>query len=168
MSPAYCGPAVPTTSPDAIDKLHFNVAVAHIYEFAGALQAGLAAAEEAKGTVAPDLAWAIREAAGILVQLFHPMMPHLAEESWAVLGHQTPVAEAVWPTVEPALLVEDTVTLPVQVNGKKRAEVTVARDAANEDIQAAVLKLEAVQKALDGKTPKKVIIVPHRIVNVVV
>ena len=80
---------------------------------------------------------------------------------------QPPVAEAVWPTVEPALLVEDTVTLPVQVNGKKRAEVTVARNASNADIEAAVLGLEAVQKALDGVTPKKVIIVPHRIVNVV-
>ncbi|HEY1543833.1 MAG TPA: hypothetical protein VGG01_15590, partial [Xanthobacteraceae bacterium] len=75
--------------------------------------------------------------------------------------------EAAWPDVEPALLVEDSVTLPVQINGKKRAEVTVARNAANGDIEAAVLKHEAVQKALDGKTPKKVIIVPHRIVNVV-
>src|SRR5262249_35969201 len=117
--------------------------------------------------LAPDLAWAIREAGDILVQVFHPMMPHLAEECWAVLGHQTPVAETAWPEVEPALLVEDSVTLPVQVNGKKRAEVTVARDAANGDIEAAVLKLDGVQKALDGKTPKKVIIVPHRIVNVV-
>jgi len=155
---------------DAIEKLHFNVAVAHIYEFSGTLQGALAegaGAPDLAPDLAPALAWAIREAADILVQLFHPMMPHLAEESWAVLGHQTPVAEAAWPTVEPGLLVEDTVTLPVQVNGKKRAEVTVARDAANADIEAAVLKLEAVQKALDGKTPKKVIIVPHRIVNVV-
>jgi leucyl-tRNA synthetase len=118
--------------------------------------------------VAPDLAWAIREAAGILVQLFHPMMPHLAEECWATLGHQTPVASASWPAVEPGLLVEDTVTLPVQVNGKKRADVTVARNATNGDIEAAVLGLDAVKKALDGKAPKKVIIVPHRIVNVVV
>jgi leucyl-tRNA synthetase len=152
---------------DAIEKLHFNVAVAHIYEFSGALQGALTEAEGAKGGVAPDLAWAIREAADILVQVFHPMMPHLAEECWAVLGHQTAVAEAAWPEVEPALLVEDSVTLPVQINGKKRAEVTVARNAANGDIEAAVLKHEAVQKALDGKTPKKVIIVPHRIVNVV-
>jgi leucyl-tRNA synthetase len=152
---------------DAIEKLHFNVAVAHIYEFCGALQGTLTEAEGAKGALPPDLAWAIREAADILVQVFHPMMPHLAEECWAVLGHQTPVAETAWPEVEPALLVEDSVTLPVQVNGKKRAEVTVARDAANGDIEAAVLKHDAVQKALDGKTPKKVIIVPHRIVNVV-
>jgi leucyl-tRNA synthetase len=96
------------------------------------------------------------------------MMPHLAEECWAVLGHRTPVAQAGWPEVEQALLVEDTVTLPVQINGKKRADVTVARDAANEDIEAAVLALDAVQKALEGKKPKKVIIVRHRIVNVVV
>jgi leucyl-tRNA synthetase len=154
---------------DAIEKLHFNVGVAHIYEFAGALQAALTKAADAEATgVAPDLAWAVREAANVLVQLFHPMMPHLAEECWAVLGHREPVASAPWPTIEAALLVEDTVTLPVQINGKKRAEVTVARNASNGDIEAAVLDLEAVQKALDGKTPKKVIIVPHRIVNVVV
>ena len=159
---------------DAIEKLHFNVGVAHIYEFAGALQSALTDAGAAKTNggagpaMAPDLAWAVREAADILVQLFHPMMPHLAEECWAVLGHRTPVASAPWPTVEPALLVEDTVTLPVQINGKKRADVTVARDASNEDIEAAVLALDAVKKALDGKTPKKVIIVRHRIVNVVV
>jgi leucyl-tRNA synthetase len=152
---------------DAIEKLHFNVGVAHIYEFAGALQTALGNLNQKNG-VAPDLAWAVREAAGILVQLFHPMMPHLAEECWALLGHKTPVAAAPWPAVEPGLLVEETVTLPVQVNGKKRADVTVARDATNGDIEAAVLGLDAVKKALDGKVPKKVIIVPHRIVNVVV
>jgi leucyl-tRNA synthetase len=152
---------------DAIEKLHFNVAVAHIYEFAGALQTALGSVKP-NAEVAPDLAWAIREAAGILVQLFHPMMPHLAEECWATLGHQTPVASAPWPAVEPALLVEDMETLPVQINGKKRADVTVARNATNGDIEAAVLGLDAVKKALDGKAPKKVIIVPHRIVNVVV
>jgi leucyl-tRNA synthetase len=158
---------------DAIEKLHFNVGVAHIYEFAGALQGALADVGSRKTDVAgppglsPDLAWAIREAAEILVQLFHPMMPHLAEECWAVLGHATPVAGAPWPVAEPELLVEDTVTLPVQINGKKRADVTVARDASNGDIEAAVMGLEAVRKALDGKTPKKVIIVPHRIINVV-
>ncbi|HEX4552808.1 MAG TPA: leucine--tRNA ligase [Xanthobacteraceae bacterium] len=152
---------------DAIEKLHFNVGVAHIYEFAGALQTALGNLNQKNG-VAPDLAWAVREAAGILVQLFHPMMPHLAEECWALLGHKTPVAAAPWPAVDPGLLVEETVTLPVQVNGKKRADVTVARDATNGDIEAAVLGLDAVKKALDGKVPKKVIIVPHRIVNVVV
>ena len=73
----------------------------------------------------------MREAAGILVRLFHPMMPHLAEECWAVLGYDGLVAAEPWPALEPDLLVENTVTLPVQINGKKRAEVTVARDADN-------------------------------------
>ena len=96
-----------------------------------------------------------------------PMMPHLAEECWAALGHDTLVAQAAWPAVEPALLVEDTITLPVQVNGRKRADVTVARDAGETDIEAAVLALEAVERALEGRVPKKVIVVPQRIVNVV-
>jgi leucyl-tRNA synthetase len=117
--------------------------------------------------VSPDLRWAMREAVNILVQLFHPMMPHLAEECWAALGHASLVAQAPWPEVERALLIEATVTLPVQINGKKRADVIVPRDAANADIEAAVLALDAVKKALDGKPPKKVIIVPQRIVNVV-
>jgi leucyl-tRNA synthetase len=94
-------------------------------------------------------------------------MPHLAEECWAALGHTTLAAEAPWPEAERALLIEDTVTLPVQINGRKRAEVTVPRDAGNTDIERAVLELEAVRRALEGKAPKKVIVVPQRIVNVV-
>jgi leucyl-tRNA synthetase len=170
---------------DDIEKLHFNVCVAHIYEFANALnaiigdigaqsgasnggQTGGKPRPETAGVAPPDLRWALREAVNILVQLFHPMMPHLAEECWALLGHKTLVAQAAWPQLERALLAEETLTLPVQINGKKRADVTVARDATNAEIEAAVLALDAVQKALDGKRPKKVIIVPGRIVNVVV
>jgi len=149
-----------------IEKLRLNRCVAHIYEFANALQASFTAVAS-NGGVTPDYARAVREAGDILVQLFHPMMPHLAEECWAALGHDNLVAEAPWPEVEAALLVEETVTLPVQVNGKKRADVTVAREAQSADIESAVLALEAVQRALDGKRPKKVIVVPHRIVNVV-
>jgi len=148
-----------------IEKLHFNVCLAHIRECANALSEAIETISEGKAS--PDLAWAVKEAADILAPLFHPMMPHLAEECWAALGHATLIAEAPWPQVEAALLVEDTITLPVQVNGKKRADVTVARDAANADIEAAVLTLDAVKKALDGKAPKKVIVVPQRIVNVV-
>jgi hypothetical protein len=85
----------------------------------------------------------------------------------AVLGHDTLIAEAPAPQVEPALLVEDTITLPVQVNGRKRADVTVARNASSRDIETAALALDAVKRALDGKLPKKVIVVPQRIVNVV-
>jgi leucyl-tRNA synthetase len=152
---------------DAVEKLHFNVCVAHIYEFANTLNEVIGEADSEDGSVAADFTWAMREAADILVQLFAPMMPHLAEECWAALGHDTLVAQAVWPTVERELLIENTITLPVQINGKKRAEVTVPRDANNAEIEAAVLALDAVQKALDGKRPKKIIVVPQRIVNVV-
>ena len=155
---------------DDIEKLHFNVCVAHIYEFANRISTIIGEIEEPEGAVSalgPDFRWAMREAVNVLVQLFHPMMPHFAEECWAALGHDTLVAEADWPKVERDLLIENTLTLPVQINGKKRADVTVARDAAAAEIEAAVLALEAVQKILDGKVPKKVIVVPQRIVNVV-
>jgi leucyl-tRNA synthetase len=170
---------------DDIERLHFNVCVAHIYEFANALNASIGdigaqsgapnsaqtAAKpkpEATSVAPPDLRWALREAVNILVQLFHPMMPHLAEECWALLGHDQLVAQAPWPQLERALLVEATIALPVQINGKKRADVTVSREATNAEIEAAVLALDAVRKALEGKRPKKVIIVPGRIINVVV
>jgi leucyl-tRNA synthetase len=149
---------------DDIARLRFNRCVAHIYECANALSDAIGTAETAPS---PDFAWALREAGDILVRLFHPMMPHLAEECWAALGHAALVSTEAWPQIEPDLLVENTITLPVQINGKKRADVTVARDAGKEAIETAVLALDAVKKALDGRSPKKVIVVPQRIVNVV-
>jgi leucyl-tRNA synthetase len=146
-----------------IERLHFNVCLAHIREFANALAEVLAKGDKP----APDVAWAVKEAATILVQLFSPMMPHLAEECWVVLGHEGLVSEADWPQIERDLLVEDSVTLVVQVNGKKRGDVTVPRAAQNADIEAAVLALDAVKAALGGKPVRKVIVVPMRIVNVV-
>jgi leucyl-tRNA synthetase len=150
---------------DEIPKLRFNRCVAHIYELANAVQGALTATKA--GAPPPALAAAMQEAVEIIVQLFQPMMPHLAEECWTALGHKELIAEAAWPKVEESLLVEDTITLPVQVNGKKRAEVTAPRNATSAEIEAAVLKLPEVQRALDGKPPKKVIVVPQRIVNVV-
>ena len=147
-----------------IDRLRFNVCIAHMYEFANAFGASMGSQESEP---AADYRWAVREAADILVRLFAPMMPHLAEESWAALGHDSLVAAAPWPQLEPALLVENTVTLPVQINGKKRADITIARDARNVEIESAVLALDAVKRALDGRPPKRVIVVPQRIVNVV-
>jgi leucyl-tRNA synthetase len=146
-----------------IERLHFNVCLAHIREFSNTLGETLAR----PGQPSPDLVWAIREAAIILVQLVAPMMPHLAEESWQVVGQPGLVSEAGWPQIERDLLVEDTVTLVVQVNGRKRGEVTLARNAQNPEIEAAVLGLDAVKQALGGKPVRKVIIVPMRIVNVV-
>jgi leucyl-tRNA synthetase len=153
-----------------IEKLHFNVCVAHVYEFANALGAAIGNIEgDGKDGPSPDpdLRWAMNEAVNILVQLFAPMMPHLAEECWAMLGHTTLIAQAPWTAVERDLLVEDTLTLPVQINGRKRADVTVPRDASRAEIETAVLALDEVKRVLDGKTPKKVIVVPQRIVNVV-
>ncbi|WOH66418.1 leucine--tRNA ligase [Bradyrhizobium sp. BWA-3-5] len=146
-----------------IERLHFNVCLAHIREFTNVLAEVLGR----DGKTAPDLAWSIGEAATILVQLIAPMMPHLAEECWQVLGQPGLISEASWPQMERDLLVEDTVTLVVQVNGKKRGDVTVPRVAQNPEIEAAVLALDAVKLALGGKAVRKVIVVPMRIVNVV-
>jgi leucyl-tRNA synthetase len=151
-----------------IERMHFNVCLAHIREFTNALADVLTQiSDKGGGTPASDLAWAVKEAALILVQLISPMMPHLAEECWVVLGQRGLISEAGWPKIERDLLVEDTVTLVVQVNGKKRGEVTVARSAQNPEIEAAVLGLDAVKHALGSNPVRKVIIVPMRIVNVV-
>jgi leucyl-tRNA synthetase len=146
-----------------IERMHYNVCLAHIREFTNALADVLAKG----GAPAPDLAWAVKEAAVILVQLISPMMPHLAEECWVVLGKSGLISQADWPQIERDLLVEDTVTLVVQVNGKKRGDVTVPRTAQNPEIEGAVLALDAVKSALGGKPVRKVIVVPMRIVNVV-
>ena len=143
---------------DDIEGLGFNRAVARLYELSNALQKALL--DEATPGAA------IRECVEAMIRCFAPMMPHLAEECWIAIGNTGFVASADWPTYDPALLVEDAVTLPVQVNGKKRAEITVAKDAAAADIEAAVLELEDVKRFLNGP-PRKVIVVPQRIVNVV-
>jgi len=96
------------------------------------------------------------------------MTPHLAEDIWAHQGGEGLIANAAWPVADPALLVEDEVTLPIQINGKRRDEITVPKDMNKEELEVLVLTNNAVVKALDGATPKKVIIVPGRIVNVVI
>jgi leucyl-tRNA synthetase len=149
----------------AIEDLRFNNALAFIYTEISALEQAHKAYREGGGS--PAVAAALHEAAELLVQMFAPMMPHLAEECWTVLGHRDLVAATPWPRALPELLIDETVTLPVQVNGRKRADVTVARDTPVPDIESAVLALDAVKRALGGKSPKKVIVVPQRIVNVV-
>ncbi|GLK54915.1 leucyl-tRNA synthetase [Methylopila capsulata] len=149
---------------DDIERLRFNRCVAASYELANALGQAL----QAEAAPADDMAFALREAAEILVQILAPFMPHLAEESWSALGHATLVAETPWPKADPALLASDVVTLPVQVNGKKRDEITVARDADAKAIEALVRELDVVVKAIGDKPIRKIIVVPQRIVNVVV
>jgi leucyl-tRNA synthetase len=139
-----------------IESFGFNAAIAKLYAFTNVLQ------KSAAGPVAR------RAAVRVLAQLMAPMTPHLAEEVWAMAGGEGLVVSARWPVAEPAMLVEETVTLPIQVNGKRRSEVTVAKDLGTADIEALVLADEHVLRALEGGQPKKVIVVPGRIVNVVV
>jgi leucyl-tRNA synthetase len=143
-----------------IEGLRFNVAVAQLYELTNTLAAAAGRQDE-------GLEWVLREAAELLVQMIGPMMPHLAEECWARLGYNTLLADQPWPEAEPALLVDDRVTIAVQVNGKRRDELTIARNADRAEVEAAALSLEPVQRALEGRPVKKVIVVPQRIVNVV-
>jgi leucyl-tRNA synthetase len=143
-----------------IEALRFNVAVAQIYDFTNQLSAASAKMSISNG-------WVLREAAEFLVQMISPMMPHLAEECWARLGYNTLIANQPWAEVDPGLLVDDMITIAVQVNGKRRDELVIARTAANDEVEAAALKLEPVVRALEGRPVKKVIVVPQRIVNVV-
>ena len=149
----------------AIERLRFNTAIAKLYTFVGSLAEAI---DDPRLKTDPAWAGAVREAIDILLRMISPMMPHLAEQCWEVMGGEGLVSEAAWPEADPALLVEDSMTLPVQINGKKRADVTVGRNAPNPEIEAAVLALDAVKTALAGATPRKIIVVPQRIVNVVV
>ena len=96
-----------------------------------------------------------------------PFMPHLAEECWSALGEEGFISDAAWPVSDPELMVENTITLPIQVNGKRRAEIEVARDANKDDIEQQALKLPELASFLDGVEVKKIIVVPGRIVNIV-
>ncbi|QPH55445.1 leucine--tRNA ligase [Pontivivens ytuae] len=142
----------------SIEGFSFNKGVAKLYELTNAI---------AKAKGGADVARAKRDALSALAQLMQPMTPHLAEEMWEALGGEGLLVNAPWPEADEAYLVKDTVLLPIQINGKKRSEITVAKDADRETVEAAALADEAVQRALDGKAPRKVIVVPGRIVNLV-
>ena len=151
---------------DEVERLRFNVCIATIYELANVLGAAVGAIDAAE--IRDDLRFAFAEAGDILAHLFAPMMPHLAEECWSVLGHKTLIAESAWPVVDRDLIVQTRITLPVQVNGRKRADLTIDREADAKTVEAAALSLDAVRRALDNRSPKRVIVVPQRIVNVVI
>ena len=139
-----------------VESFGFNAAIAKLYGFTAILsksKAGYAAQHEAIVTLA---------------QLMAPMTPHLAEDIWAHQGGVGLIANAVWPVADPALLVEGDVTLPIQINGKRRDEITVPKDMSRDELELLVLANNAVIKALNGAIPKKLIIVPGRIVNVVI
>ena len=144
---------------DDLSSLRFNRAIARIYELANALGSALAGGKAE--------ASAVKEAAEFLVLMSAPMMPHLAEESWQAMGKPGFVVDTPWPKADPALVADDQVTIAVQVNGKRRDEITVAKDMPPKDVEALVLKLESVARALEGRPVKKVIVVPGRIANIV-
>ncbi len=137
---------------ERIDGLKFNTGISALMEYVSVLNA--------KGATRAD-----QEA---LVQLVAPYAPHLGEEAWERLGHTTLVCKATWPTFDAALTIDDTITMPVQVSGKTRGTVEVARGASEATVKDAALQLEVVQKFLAGKTIRRVIFVPDRMLNLVV
>ena len=137
-----------------IEALSFNKAVAKIYELVAAIE---------KASPSASRSNAIRT----LMRLVAPMVPHVAEEAWAASGHDGLVADAPWPDVDARLLVEDEVTIAIQVNGKLRDTLTLPKGAPRADIEAAALASDKVVRLLDGKAPRKVIVVPDRLVNLV-
>ncbi|HXS50816.1 MAG TPA: class I tRNA ligase family protein, partial [Sphingomicrobium sp.] len=140
---------------DAIEGLQFNKAVAQLYELTTAI-------EKAKPSATR------LEAIRTLVLLIAPMAPHLAEECWALIGGEGLIVDAAWPTFDSALLVEGQVTIAVQVNGKLRDTITLARGLDRAEVEARALASENVQRQLAGATPRKIIVVPDRLVNIVV
>jgi leucyl-tRNA synthetase len=140
-----------------IEALRFNRAVARIYELANAISGADASVSGA----------ARREALEAIVLLIGPMMPHLAETCWQALGHKTMIVETRWPAADPDLVRQDTLTIAVQVNGKLRGTIEISRGTDPKAVETAALALDGVVRALDGKPPKRVIVVPERIVNIV-
>ncbi|WOI32340.1 leucine--tRNA ligase [Tritonibacter scottomollicae] len=138
-----------------VESFGFNAAIAKLYGFTNTLSKSKASAAVQK------------QAIKTLAQLMSPMTPHLSEDIWAHQGGEGLVANAPWPVADDSMLVEDSVTLPIQVNGKRRGELTVAKDLDKAEVEKLALAHEAVQRVLEGAAPKKVIVVPGRIVNVV-
>ena len=141
---------------DDIEHLRFNKAIARLYEYVNVLKKSAKAGPAAR-----------TEALGTLTQLIAPFCPHLAEECWEILGGKGFVCDAPWPKADPALLTKDSLVIGVQVNGKRRGEIEVAADAPKDAVEQAALSDEAVQRHIDGKTIRKVVVVPGRIVNIV-
>jgi leucyl-tRNA synthetase len=137
-----------------IDALAFNKAVANIYELANAIEKAVPSASRSR-------------ASETLLLLVAPMVPHLAEEAWRALGKEGVIADAAWPEADPALLIEDEVTIAVQVNGKLRDTLTAPKGAPREALEEMALSSEKIVRLLEGKTPRKVIVVPDRLVNLV-
>ena len=137
-----------------IEALAFNKAVANLYELTNAIE---------KAAPSPSRSKAVET----LIRLVAPMAPHLAEEAWAAMGDGGLIADAPWPEADPKLLVEEEVTIAIQVNGKLRGTLTAPKGASREALEEMALASEKIARALEGKAPRKVIVVPDRLVNIV-
>jgi leucyl-tRNA synthetase len=144
---------------DDLDKFRFNRAVARIRELTNAL--------EDVPTKEPGAGAVLREGLEAATRLLGPMMPHLAEEMWQTLGHPELIADTAWPKADPELARDEQVTIAVQINGKLRGTVELPRNAAAHDVEQAALALPQIANQLAGRPPKKVVVVPNRIVNLV-
>jgi leucyl-tRNA synthetase len=144
---------------DDLDRFRFNRAVARSRELTNAL-------EDISPTT-PGAGAVMREGIETATQLLGPMMPHLAEEMWQSLGHEGLIVDAPWPQADPELVRDEQVTVAVQVNGKLRGTIDLPRDAAASAAEEAALALPQVIRVLEGRAPKKIVVVPNRIVSVV-
>ncbi|WP_109261758.1 leucine--tRNA ligase [Hyphobacterium indicum] len=144
---------------EAIEGFRFNSAVAKVHDFVNALRKFLPANEADKAAQGESLR--------LLTQLISPFMPHLAEACWERLGQDGIVAAAAWPEADPALLIDNTVILAVQVNGKRRGEIELPKGADRDMAEKAALDDPGVARSLEGLNVRKVIVVPDRIVNIV-
>tara|TARA_R110002126_G_scaffold13118_7_gene57310 strand:+ start:219210 stop:221783 length:2574 start_codon:yes stop_codon:yes gene_type:complete len=143
-----------------ITNFHMNKAVARCRELYNAITSFK--------TASNDDNWAVKEALEYLIRMMNPMIPHVTEQLWQDFGHQNKLYDAPWPVTDESLIVEDTVNIAVQVNGKLRATIKLPKDIEKSDAEEQALSEPAVRRALEGKTIRKVIVVPGRVVNVVV
>ena len=142
-----------------LERFHFNRAIARIRELSNNFS------NFTDNTPADQIIR--RKTLEMILVMLSPMVPHLAEELWQHLGYETGIQEAGWPELDASLLEQNHVTLAIQVNGKLRATLEVARDLSEDEIKKSALALENVEKTLDGKNLRKVIYVPEKIINFV-
>ncbi|TDI63877.1 MAG: leucine--tRNA ligase [Alphaproteobacteria bacterium] len=150
---------------EEIERFHFNRAVAHIYELFNAIKAAVSALG---ANPCPADRWVLSEARGFLTLLIGPMMPHLAEQCWARLGGKGLLVDQMWPQADRSLVVVDEITIAVQLNGKRRAELRIAKDLDPAEVEKAALAHERIASEIGDKTVRRVIVVPNRIVNIVI
>ncbi|MDR3326389.1 MAG: leucine--tRNA ligase [Rhodospirillaceae bacterium] len=143
-----------------LNKFHFNKAVAHIRELSNVLSGMSNTNDDGTG-------WALREGLETIVRLFNPMMPHLSEELWSALGHDQLLVDNTWPEIEQELIIENNVTLAVQINGKLKGTIEITKDADIKIIKEKAMAIPKVVTFLNCKVPNKIIVVPNRIVNIV-